>query len=42
MKRNLINLTLAGMFVFVMLLNAGNSFAVDSLKGSGPWGFIRH
>jgi hypothetical protein len=38
MKRNLINLTLAGLFVLAMLLTAGNSFAVDSLKGNWSLG----
>jgi opacity protein-like surface antigen len=33
MKQKLINFSLMGLFVLVMLLNAGNSFAVDSLKG---------
>ena len=38
MKRNLINLILAGLFVFLILLSAGNSFAIDSLKGSWSLG----
>ena len=38
MKRNQNLLGLAGLFFMVMLLNTGNSFAVDSLKGNWSLG----